>query len=109
MAAPSAHRACHRRGHGHGSRRLRDPAGGRRPMTERWLLVHPPLLGPAVLRPLADALRARGHVVELPDLRWTVAEAQGWPQRWTAAAAAAGPVDVVLGFSGAGVILPSVA
>ena len=75
----------------------------------RWLLVHPPLLGPAVLGPLAAELRRRGAEVVVPDLRDTVAEAPGWPERWTARAAGAGPADAVLGFSGAGVTLPGVA
>ncbi|MFD2092422.1 hypothetical protein [Blastococcus deserti] len=74
----------------------------------RWLLVHPPLLGPAILQPLAAELRRRGHSVQVPDLRAAVATAPGWPERWTAAAAT-GPADVVLGFSGAGVTLPAVA
>jgi hypothetical protein len=74
----------------------------------RWLLVHPPLLGPAVLRPLADELRARGDEVELPDLRAAVDPAPGWPERWREAAAG-GRADAVLGFSGAGVTLPAVA
>ncbi|MGZ4649952.1 MAG: hypothetical protein ACXV3A_05380 [Kineosporiaceae bacterium] len=74
-----------------------------------WLLVHPPLLGPAVLAPLAAALRRRGHDVAVPDLRAAVETAAGWPGRYTAAAAAAGPAEVVVGFSGAGVVLPSVA
>jgi hypothetical protein len=74
----------------------------------RWLLVHPPLLGPAVLGPLAGTLRRRGHRVVVPDLRGTVRESAGWPGRWTAAAAT-GPADAVLGFSGAGVTLPAVA
>jgi hypothetical protein len=74
----------------------------------RWLLVHPPLLGPAVLTPLAGELRARGETVELPDLRAAVVTAPAWPLRWTAAAVG-GPADVVLGFSGAGVTLPGIA
>ena len=74
----------------------------------RWLLVHPPLLGPAVLGPLAQELRRRGHDTAVPDLRQAVSEAAGWPDRWTAAAAT-GRADVVLGFSGAGVTLPAVA
>lgn len=73
-----------------------------------WLLVHPPLLGPAVLAPLADDLRRRGATVLLPDLRATVSEASGWPERWVGAAAT-GTADAVLGFSGAGVTLPAVA
>jgi hypothetical protein len=75
----------------------------------RWLLVHPPLLGPAVLGPLADVLRGRGHDVVVPDLRAAVAVAAGWPDRWTGTAAPAGRADAVLGFSGAGVTLPAVA
>ena len=74
----------------------------------RWLLIHPPLLGPAVLRPLADELRGRGQQVATPDLRAAVDPARGWPERWTALAARAA-AEVVVGFSGAGVVLPSVA
>ena len=75
----------------------------------RWLLLHPPLLGPAVLRPLADELRRRGQPVALPDLRAAVDPAREWPERWTVLAAREGAVEVVVGFSGAGVVLPSVA
>jgi hypothetical protein len=75
-----------------------------------WLLVHPPLLGPAVLAPLAAVLRERGERAVLPDLRAAVDVAEGWWERYTdAAVSAAGPVDAVLGFSGAGVVLPAVA
>ncbi|MGY1603679.1 hypothetical protein [Geodermatophilus sp. SYSU D00815] len=73
-----------------------------------WLLVHPPLLGPATLGPLAAELRSRGHAVVVPDLRAAVDVAAGWPARWTAATAT-GRADVVLGFSGAGPTLPAVA
>ena len=75
----------------------------------RWLLVHPPLLGPAVLAPLAGELRARGETAMVPDLRAAVATARDWPARWTEAAAETGPADAVLGFSGAGVSLPAIA
>jgi hypothetical protein len=74
-----------------------------------WLLIHPPLLGPAVVAPLAAELRHRGASVAVPDLRATVTEALGWSERWVAAAAAGGPAGAVLGFSGAGVTLPAVA
>ena len=74
-----------------------------------WLLVHPPLLGPAVLQPLAAELRRRGSAVAVPDLRAAVDTAPGWPQRWVSTAAAAGPTEVVVGFSGAGIVLPDVA
>jgi hypothetical protein len=82
------------------------PPSGRVPT---WLLVHPPLLGPAVLGPLAEELRSRGNTVRVPDLRGAVATASGWYDRVTALAAGGGAVDVVLGFSGAGVVLPAVA
>lgn len=52
-----------------------------------WLLVHPPLLGPAVLGPLAARLRAGGDAVTVPDLRAEVDEAAGWPTCYVAAAA----------------------
>jgi hypothetical protein len=74
-----------------------------------WLLVHPPLLGPAVLQPLAAELRRRGSGVAVPDLRGAVETAPGWPGRWVDGAAAAGPAEVVVGFSGAGIALPAVA
>ena len=75
----------------------------------RWLLVHPPLLGPAVLGPLGDVLRSRGRDVALPDLRSAVDRSAGWPGRWSEAAALMGPAETVVGFSGAGVTLPAVA
>ena len=77
------------------------------------LLVHPPLLGPAVLGPLAAELRRRGADVVVPDLRALVQDpgsaapsAAGWDRRW---AAAVPPAEVVVGFSGAGIVLPAVA
>ncbi|WP_146220487.1 hypothetical protein [Geodermatophilus normandii] len=82
-------------------------------MTDRWLLVHPPLLGPAVLGPLAARLRESGAAVAVPDLRGLVQDpasalpsAAGWDRRW---AGAVGPADVVVAFSGAGMVLPAVA
>ncbi|WP_091249837.1 hypothetical protein [Klenkia soli] len=81
-----------------------------------WLLCHPPLLSAAVLRPLARALRARGDQVAVPDLRHTVETGPGWWSAYTAEAHGycsafdgAAPVDAVLGYSGAGVVLPQVA
>lgn len=61
-----------------------------------------------MLAPLADELRRRGATVVLPDLRATVSEAAGWPERWVSAAAV-DEAAAVLGFSGAGVTLPAVA
>jgi hypothetical protein len=59
--------------------------------------------------PLGAELRRRGHDVAVPDLRATVEKAEGWPARWTSVAAGAGPAEVVVGFSGAGVVVPAVA
>ncbi|MGY1689761.1 MerR family transcriptional regulator [Geodermatophilus sp. SYSU D01105] len=86
----------------------RPPRGGVTRVTT-WLLVHPPLLGPAVLAPLAAELRRRGGTLAVPDLRATVETAPGWPERRVASAAEAGPADVVVGFSGAGMVLTAVA
>jgi hypothetical protein len=92
----------------------RRAAGGRlTAVADRWMLVHPPLLGPAVLGPLAGELRRRGAEVSVPDLRGLVQDpaaagpsAAGWDRRW---ATAADPADVVVAFSGAGIVLPAMA
>lgn len=79
-------------------------------MGHTLLLVHPPLLGPGAWRPVARVLAAGGHVVHVPDLRAATGRADRWWERaadTAAAAAGAGPV-VVVGFSGAGVLLPAV-
>jgi pimeloyl-ACP methyl ester carboxylesterase len=78
------------------------------------VLVHSPFLGPASLRPLADALAAAGHPAVLLDLRPSVvappvhqvlvgafADAIG-------EASLSGPV-VLVGHSGAGPLLPAFA
>jgi hypothetical protein len=79
------------------------------------LLIHSPLLGPSSWRPCADLLEAAGHPVVLPDLRFSVTPPAGWWDRAAdAAAAAVATADtadglVVVGHSGAGVLLPTVA
>jgi hypothetical protein len=74
-----------------------------------FLLVHPPLLGPAVWAPCAAELAAAGHRVAVPDLRPAVDPPAGWYARATdIAAAGAAPVDVVVAHSGAGVLVPLV-
>jgi hypothetical protein len=76
----------------------------------RFLLVHPPLLGPAVWANCAAVLRAAGHRVVVPDLRRAVDPAAGWWSRWVdACAGEVGNVDLVAGHSGAGVVLPLIA
>ena len=80
-----------------------------------FLLVHPPLLGPAVWGPCAAELAAAGHRVTVPDLRAACDPPAGWPRRAADTAAAdavaagiTGPVTLA-GHSGAGVLLPLVA
>jgi hypothetical protein len=75
-----------------------------------FLLVHPPLLGPAVWAPCADRLTAAGYPVTVPDLRAACDPPTGWADRAADAAVAGvtGPV-VIAGHSGAGLLLPLVA
>lgn len=76
-------------------------------MAERGILfVHPPLLGPSCWAPIATAL---GQIV--PDLTEFTA---GPPPYWNtfasmAASAASSDVECVIGFSGAGPLLPVIA
>jgi pimeloyl-ACP methyl ester carboxylesterase len=78
------------------------------------VLVHSPFLGPASLRPLADALAAHGHPAVLLDLRPSVVAAPVHQVLVGAFADAmseedlAGPV-VLIGHSGAGPLLPAFA
>lgn len=79
--------------------------------TTAFLLVHAPLLGPGSWRACAAVLEAAGHRAIVPDLRPATATADGW---WDRAAdicadAAAATRVVVVGHSGAGVLLPLVA
>lgn len=78
------------------------------------VLVHSPFLGPASLRPLADALAAHGHPAVLPDLRPSVVSAPVHQVLVGAFADAMGEEDltgpvVLIGHSGAGPLLPAFA
>lgn len=72
------------------------------------LLVHSPLVGPTTWRWVADALRAAGHDVEVPDLR--PAAATGRVEEVVRAVASAVPPGwsrpLLVGHSGAGFFLP---
>lgn len=83
------------------------------------VLLHPPLLGPAVWRPVAAELAA--HQVAVPDLRPALDPPEFWPARAAAlataafsatvresAAAAGGAGGLVVAHSGAGVLVPLV-
>jgi pimeloyl-ACP methyl ester carboxylesterase len=78
------------------------------------VLVHSPFLGPASLRPLADALAAHGHPALLLDLRPSVVSAPVHQVLVGSFADAmseedlTGPV-VLIGHSGAGPLLPAFA
>jgi len=78
------------------------------------VLVHSPFLGPASLRPLADALAAHGHPAVLLDLRPSVVSAPVHQVLVGSFADAmseeelTGPV-VLIGHSGAGPLLPAFA
>lgn len=78
------------------------------------VLVHSPFLGPASLRPLADALAALGHPAVLPDLRPSVVAPPVHQVLLGAFADAmseaqlSGPI-ILIGHSGAGPLLPAFA
>jgi alpha-beta hydrolase superfamily lysophospholipase len=80
-----------------------------------FVLVHSPLVGPATWAPVAGELAARGLAVTVPELR-DVGETGGpyWQQH--AASCATALVDVspglplvLVGHSGAGLLLPAIA
>jgi thioesterase domain-containing protein len=83
-------------------------------VTATIILVHSPFLGPASLRPLADALAAHGHPAVLLDLRPSIVSPPvhqvllGVFADVIADAGLAGPV-VLAGHSGAGPLLPAMA
>lgn len=73
-----------------------------------FLLVHSPVVGPSTWRWVAEALREAGHEATVPDL--VAAALSGDPARFAAAAMEGDKSDQVLvGHSGAGAVLPSIA
>lgn len=100
----------------------------------RLALIHPPALSPVVWRPVAEALRAGGHEVAVPDYTAELTVSASWWRRATMVcgtaiddlvsnpppapadregsrqhrAKAAGP-DVLVAFSGSGVLMPLIA
>lgn len=94
----------------------------------RILLVHPPALSPVVWRPLRRVLEADGHEVAVPDYTGELTVAASWWRRATRECVRAGdalvgepPVrkgardhagtgpDLLVGYSGSGVLLSPVA
>jgi hypothetical protein len=86
-------------------------------MTHTVLLVHSPLVGPATWRPVADQLRAAGRHTIVPSLLGVAtAPRPRWRFAVDTAVAAAAPTAarddvrtlVVVGHSGAGLLLPAI-
>ena len=70
------------------------------------LALHSPLVGPSTIRPLADALDAVGWSTTVLDLRHSLTS----PEAYIATVErAVGTVDVIIGHSGAGAFLPTIA
>lgn len=77
-------------------------------MTETIVLVHSPLVGPATWQPVAEVLRQGGHQVVVPSLLDAITP----PHHGNFATAATEGVTgsaIVVGHSGAGVLLPAIA
>lgn len=75
----------------------------------RFVLVHSPVVGPSTWRWVAEALVARGHAVTVPAVSQDITEL-GW-QAFTDAVAAQTDWEgqtVVVGHSGAGMLLPQI-
>ena len=92
--------------HGPPPSRASTRANRREDWSVRVLLIHSPLVGPASLHPLAAALEELGWTTRLPDLRAGVSPS---PSRFASLAAGEPGADVVVGHSGAGAFLPTVA
>ena len=77
----------------------------------QFVLVHSPLVGPTTWRRLADSLQAGGHDVVVPDLRAAAVagDVEAVISTVVAAIPAEWPAPVVVGHSGAGPMLSSVA
>lgn len=78
--------------------------------TVRFVLVHSPVVGPTTWQWVADALRGAGENVTVPNLVAAAATASPHGFVFEAISAAGGDDDVVIvGHSGAGVLLPLIA
>ena len=77
-------------------------------MTETIVLVHSPLVGPATWQPVAENLRRAGHRVVVPSLLNAITPPYHRNLATAAADGVTGPV-IVVGHSGAGVLLPAIA
>ena len=69
-----------------------------------FLLLHSPLVGPGTWKPVAEALRARGHRAATPDLRLSTLASPYYPALAERIAAAEQGGDIVVAHSGAGAL-----
>lgn len=69
-----------------------------------FLLLHSPLVGPGTWKPVAEALRAKGHRAATPDLRLSALEPPYYPALAERIAAAGQGGDIVVAHSGAGAL-----
>jgi hypothetical protein len=76
-----------------------------------WLLIHPPVVGPAIWTPTAAQLRQRAQEVTIPDLTPAVsADGDHFSRMADLVVAVADPEPVVLvAHSSAGLLLPLIA
>lgn len=77
-------------------------------MTETIVLVHSPLVGPATWQPVAEVLQQGGHRVVVPSLLDAITPPYHGHFATAATEGVTGPA-IVVGHSGAGVLLPAIA
>ena len=75
----------------------------------KFVLIHGQPVGPVTWRWVADALTAAGHDVAVPDLRQAAVSGHAAAVVSEAIAACPSDTDVVVGHSGAGLLLPAIA
>ena len=74
----------------------------------KFVLIHGPPVGPATWHWVAEALTSAGHDVVVPDLRHAAVSGHAAAVVQDAVAACPSDTDVVVGHSGAGLVLPSI-
>jgi pimeloyl-ACP methyl ester carboxylesterase len=75
----------------------------------KFVLIHGQPVGPATWQWVAEALTSAGHDVVVPDLRHAALSGQPAAVVREAVAACPSDTDVVVGHSGAGLLLPAIA
>lgn len=75
----------------------------------KFVLIHGPPVGPVTWRWVAEALASAGHGVVVPDLRRAAMSGDAAAVVSEAVGACPSDTDVVVGHSGAGLLLPAIA